>query len=491
MGNRVGAICAGLALAACGGGGGTSTAPTEPISSTPNNVAPIVATAVSDQSADVGFEFSLDLAGTFSDADNDTLTITADFGADAKGLSLSGSVISGTPDSTGTVSVTCTATDPDGESVSDSFEIAVGIDQSAIAAAFNGAIDLESLANYADQPVPDYITKLNDGGNPITDAGATLGRVLFYDTSLSTDGAISCASCHVQALGFSDADIVSTGVEGGQTGRHSMRLINTMFADETDFFWDERAPSHEAQESQPIQDHNEMGFSGQNGRPDLDDLITQMEATEYYEELFRFVYLDANITETRIQDALAQFTKSIQSFDSKYDVGRAQVNNNNAPFPNFTADENAGKTLFRQGPNDGGAGCQACHRAPEFDIQPGSDQNGMFRVAGSSTEFDLTNTRSPTLRDMVGPGGRSNGPFMHDGSLATLRDVIEHYNAIQEPMTEPPLSDFRATLDNRLQPGGNPQRLNLTETEKDQLEAFLLTLTGESIYTDEKLSDPF
>ncbi|MEL7542086.1 MAG: putative Ig domain-containing protein, partial [Pseudomonadota bacterium] len=177
MGNRVGAICAGLALAACGGGGGTSTAPTEPISSTLNNVAPIVATAVSDQSADVGFEFSLDLAGTFSDADNDTLTITADFGADAKGLSLSGSVISGTPNSTGTVAVTCTATDPDGESVSDSFEIAVGIDQSAIAAAFNGAIDLESLANYADQPVPDYITKLNDGGNPITDAGATLGRV--------------------------------------------------------------------------------------------------------------------------------------------------------------------------------------------------------------------------------------------------------------------------------------------------------------------------
>lgn len=483
---------AALILTACGGGGGdSSTAPTTPVVVTATNVAPVVANAVADQAADMGYEFQLDLNGVFSDADNDALTISVDFGADAKGLSLSGTVISGIASSTGAITITCTATDPDGESVSDTFEISVGIDQSAIATVFSGDIDLENLENYANQTVPNYITKINDGGNPITDPGATLGRVLFYDTSLSTDGTTSCASCHLQTLGFSDAGIVSTGVEGGQTGRHSMRLINTMFADEEDFFWDERAPSHEAQESQPIQDHNEMGFSGQNGRPDLDDLIVQMQATEYYEELFRFVYLDPDITEARIQQALAQFTKSIQSFDSRYDEGRAQVNNNNAQFPNFTANENAGKRLFAQNPDDGGAGCQQCHRAPEFDIRPGSDHNGVFRVAGSTTEFDLTNTRSPSLRDMVGPGGTSNGPFMHDGSLATLRDVIEHYNAIQEPASEPPLSEFRATIDNRLFPGGSPQQLNLTETEKDQLEAFLLTLTGESIYTDTKLSDPF
>lgn len=481
-----------IALAGCGGGGGgSSSTPSTPTVGGTVNSAPTVASAVQDQTANIGYTFSVDLSGTFSDPDNDTLTIDADFGADAKGLALNGTTISGTPNATGTVTVTCTATDPDGESVSDAFEIEIGIDQSAITSVFNGTIDLEDLADYEGQTVPDYITKFEDGGNPITNAGATLGRVLFYDTSLSTDGTISCASCHVQSLGFSDAGIVSTGVEGGQTGRHSMRLINTMFADETDFFWDERAPSHEAQESQPIQDHNEMGFSGENGRPDLDDLITQMEATEYYDELFRFVYLDADITEARIQEALAQFTKSIQSFDSKYDEGRAQVNGNIAPFPNFTADENAGKQLYMTAPGDGGAGCQACHRAPEFDIRPGSDHNGVFRVAGSTTEFDMTNTRSPSLRDMVGPNGQSNGPFMHDGSLATIRDVIEHYNAIQEPLSEPPLSEFRNTIDNRLFPGGNPQRLNLTETEKDQLEAFLLTLTGASIYTDEKLSDPF
>lgn len=488
--NGLAAACIVLAGCGGGGGGGTTATPTTTTTST-TNAAPTLSNAISDQIANVGYAFSLDLSGTFSDPDNDALTVAVDFGADPKGLSLNGTVLSGTPDSDGTITVTCTATDPSGATVSDTFTITISIDQSAISTVFGGTIDLENLDNYAAQAVPNYITKLNDGGNPITDAGATLGRVLFYDTSLSTTGTVSCASCHLQSLGFSDAAIVSTGVEGGLTGRHSMRLINTMFADETDFFWDERAPSHEAQESQPIQDHNEMGFSGQNGRPDLATLITQMEATEYYEELFRFVYLDPNITETRIQDALAQFTKSIQSFDSRYDTGRAQVNNNGAPFPNFTADENAGKTLFMQNPNDGGAGCNRCHRAPEFDIAPNSDHNGIFRVAGTNLEFDLTNTRSPSLRDMVGPGGSSNGPFMHDGSLATIRAVIDHYDAIQTPMSEPPRAEFLATLDNRLTQGGNPQSLNLTDTEKDQLEAFLLTLTGVSIYADEKLSDPF
>jgi cytochrome c peroxidase len=488
---RLGLFAAAVLLGACGSGGGGSTATPTTTATAATNSAPTVASAATNQSASVGFDFSLDMSGTFSDPDNDSLTITADFGANARGLSLSGTTISGIPNSTGTITVTCTATDPSGATATDTFEIEVGIDQNAITATFGNAIDLSALEDYAGQTVPDYITKINDGGNPITNEGATLGRVLFYDTSLSTDGTISCASCHLQSLGFSDAGVVSTGVEGGQTGRHSMRLINTMFADEEDFFWDERAPSHEAQESQPIQDHNEMGFSGQNGRPDLDALIARMEATEYYEELFRFVYLDPNITEERIQEALAQYTKSIQSFDSRYDEGRAQVNNNGANFPNFTADENAGKRLFMQGPPDGGAGCNGCHRALEFDIRPGSGHNGVFAVAGSTTEFDLTNTRSPSLRDMVGPGGRSNGPFMHDGSLATIRAVIDHYDAVQQPTSEPPLSDWRNTIDNRLLPGGNPQRLNLTETQKDQLEAFLLTLTGSSIYTDPKLSDPF
>jgi len=305
-----------VSLTACGGGGGSGG----------TNSAPAVSSGNSNQSAFVGFDFAYDATqngSVFSDSNGDALTYSVAFNPTNNGLTTNGGIISGTPNVLGDIEATITATDSSNASVSNTFTISVGVDQSAIQSTFSGNIDLTALANYANQTVPDYITRINDGGNPITDAGATLGRVLVYDTLLSTDNTVSCATCHVQSLAFSDPDIVSTGVQGGQTPRHSMRLINTMFSDETRFFWDERAASHEAQESQPIQDHNEMGFSGQNGRPVLVDLITTMEATEYYEELFRFVYFDASITEERIQQALSQFVKSIHSFDSKYDVGRA------------------------------------------------------------------------------------------------------------------------------------------------------------------------
>ncbi len=198
--------------------------------------------------------------------------------------------------------------------------------------------------------------------------------------------------------------------------------------------------------------------------------------------MFTYIYGDATITETKIQNALAQFVRSIQSFDSKYDLGRDQVNNNMAPFPNFTPAENAGKILFMSNPNNNGAGCNACHRAPEFDIDPNSDNNGVIGVAGNPSGVDVSNTRSPSLRDMVNPAGELNGQFMHDGSLVTLMDVIDHYDDI-------PNNPANTNLDNRLNgPGGN---LNLTTTEKQNLEAFLLTLTGTDMYTNEKWSDPF
>lgn len=476
----------------CGGSGSSSSVPTTPTA--PANNAPVVAAANADQTATVGTAFSYDATqggATFTDADNDTLSYAVAYSPAAQGLTDAAGIISGTPSIDGNVMITVTASDGNGGSVSDNFDVVISPAPTAVEAKFGGRIDVNALENYANQPVPNYITKLNTGGNPITDEGATLGRVLFYDVALSIDDTVSCASCHLQSHGFSDPDVVSSGVDGGITGRHSMRLINTQFADETNFFWDERANSHEDQESQPLHDHNEHGFSGQNGRPDFDDLITKLEALDYYDELFTFVYGDATITEQRLQLALAQFVKSIHSFDSKYDEGRAQVNNNNANFPNFTADENAGKDLFATAPNNGGAGCQGCHRAPEFDIRPGSNHNGVFGVAGSNTEFDLTNTRSPSLRDLSKPDGSPNGGFMHDGSLATLMDVIEHYNEIQAPATNPPRNEFLNTIDNRLRPGGNLQNLNLSDAEKAQLVAFLRTLTGSNVYTDAKWSDPF
>lgn len=96
-------------------------------------------------------------------------------------------------------------------------------------------IDFNNLLNYAFQTTPAYITKDNTVANPITNEGATLGRILFYDKNLSSDNTVSCSTCHQQVNAFSDIDIASNGVNG-QTGRHSMRLINTRFANEAKFF---------------------------------------------------------------------------------------------------------------------------------------------------------------------------------------------------------------------------------------------------------------
>ena len=139
----------------------------------------------------------------------------------------------------------------------------------AIKAVFGTTIDPTSLENYTNQARPAYLNpnKDNTGTNAITNTKATIGRVLFYDKNLSIDNTISCGSCHKQEFAFSDTAIASKGVAGGLTARHSMRLINSRFAVERKFFWDERAATLEAQTTMPIQDHAEMGFSGQNGRP--------------------------------------------------------------------------------------------------------------------------------------------------------------------------------------------------------------------------------
>lgn len=239
-------------------------------------------------------------------------------------------------------------------------------------------LDLSVLANYSRQEIPAYITKDNTPpGNRITDLGATLGRVLFYDRRLSRNDSVSCSSCHRQEHAFSDTARASAGV-AGTTGRHSMRLINARFANERRFFWDERAAGAEDQATQPVRDHVEMGFSGADGDPGFPDLIDKLSAIEEYQVLFTGVFGDPGITEERVQRALAQFVRSIQSFDSKYDVGRAQAPNDGAPFANFSAQENAGKRLFLSPPGPGGgAGCAGCHQPPEFDIDPNSGNNGI------------------------------------------------------------------------------------------------------------------
>jgi cytochrome c peroxidase len=361
----------------------------------------------------------------------------------------------------------------------------------AISAKFGNKIDPNNLIDYAGQVVPAYIGKDAARTNPIKNPQAMLGRVLFYDKSLSIDQSLSCGSCHKQQFAFSDTALISSGVAGGVTVRHSMRLVNNRFAIEQRFFWNKRAASLEAQSTMPVQDHAEMGFSGQNGRPSMSTLLSKLQEIEYYRELFRFVYGNEAITEQRLQECLASFVRSIQSFDSRYDAGRALVPNDGAPFPNFTQQENQGKSLWLAPPIfdasgsriGGGLGCNGCHAAPEFDIDPRSLNNGIIGIINEKG-IDIANTKAPSLRDLINASGQLNGPLMHTGTFTDLKSVIGHYGKIN-------LAPGNTNLDPRLQPGGNGQQLNLTADEVNAVVAFIRTLSGTKLYQDVKWSDPF
>ncbi len=342
--------------------------------------------------------------------------------------------------------------------------------------------------NYANQEIPKYIRRDNTPTyNLMNDTIASLGRVLFYDKVLSVNRSTSCSSCHKQQFAFGDDAVVSIGQNGKLTERHSMRLVNIRFGRSTRFFWDQRALSLESQTTQPITNHIEMGFSGLDGSPSLEDLLLRLSETDIYPILFKEAFGDKLITEDRVQLALAQFIRSIQSFDSKYDEGLALVGDIQALFPNFTDQENEGKRLFMKSQGENGADCQNCHRAPLFDIDPDAGNNGLISVAGRPNLIDMSNIRSPTLRDLVNERGDPNGPFMHDGSLTTLMSVIEHYNKIPTDRRNSMGLDSRLEVDKE----GTGETLDLRQSDKEALVAFLRTLSGAAIYTDKRWSDPF
>ena len=158
--------------------------------------------------------------------------------------------------------------------------------------------------NYANPDLPNHFTTgqvaqidNTPGNNPVTNAGATLGRVLFYDVSLSANDTKSCASCHIQANGFSDPERLSEGFEGGETGRNSMGLANARYYDNGRFFWDERANSLEDQVLMPIQDEVEMGLT-------LNELVSKIQSLDYYQPLFSDAFGDTNVTTERISRSL-------------------------------------------------------------------------------------------------------------------------------------------------------------------------------------------
>lgn len=334
--------------------------------------------------------------------------------------------------------------------------------------------------NYAHPILPDFfngefvtIQDNTPADNPVTDWGATLGRVLFYDKQLSRNNSIACNSCHAQQFGFSDTAQFSRGFGGGLSRRHSMGLVNTRYYINGRFFWDERAASLEEQVLMPVQDSVEMGMR-------LDSLEARLKASEFYPVLFRHAFGDAAITRERIAKALAQFVRAIVSYRSKYDVGRSLTADREADFPNYTAEENRGKSIFMKALP---VNCFGCHNTDVFITDnPRNNGNSLSNedagiFAHTGDPLDLGKFKAPSLKNVA-----LRGRYMHDGKFAGLDAVLHHYNeAIQA----------NANLDPHIMVNGAPARMNLSATDLHALKAFLETLTDEALTRDPKFSSPF
>lgn len=286
--------------------------------------------------------------------------------------------------------------------------------------------------------------------NPLTNNGATLGRVLFYDVHLSRNNTISCGSCHKQAESFTDPLQFSKGFAGGFTTRHSMALLNTRFYKSGKMFWDERSPSLEKQALQPIQNSVEMGLT-------LSELETKVKSLNYYPALFQKAFGTTQIDSVLIGKAIAQFVRSIVTYQSKYD----QVKQGLAT---FTADEAAGETIFLTPPPGGGPSCNGCHTAPMFLT---SAPAGPFGLADPNDAGINGQNRfkAGSLRNIA-----ISGPLFHNGSVGSLTAMLN---------SGPP---------------GSPTFIpahSVNPTDASRLIAFLNTLTDNTVLTEPRFSDPF
>jgi cytochrome c peroxidase len=319
--------------------------------------------------------------------------------------------------------------------------------------------------------------------NPLTNEAVELGRRLFYDPRLSGDNTVSCATCHVQSLAFSDGKKTGVGVSGEPLAFNSMSLANLMWGPRH-FFWNGRAASLEEQALAPIQHPDEMA-------QDLEELVDELGADETYQELFDIAY--GEITPSSIARALASFERTLVSSNSRYDQFlRGEVV--------LSELEELGRKLFMAHPDVKvslrGGNCIDCHSqflTSGFNTQydgfsnNGLDseenlQAGLEEVTGRPEHRGLFKT--PTLRNIA-----LTAPYMHDGRFETLEQVLDHYNeGIAKSDT---LSPLIMEADNVVKDSADQISLNLTEDEKTAIIAFLHTLTDEQFVTDARFSNPF
>jgi cytochrome c peroxidase len=302
----------------------------------------------------------------------------------------------------------------------------------------------------------------------VTNHGATLGRVLFYDPALSRTNTISCGSCHFQSKGFADGVFTSTGFDGQQTTRNSIGFSN--LAAQTHFFWDGRENDLKSMATKPIENHIEMGLM------EMPILVSKLEKRGFYDELFLNAFGSKQITTDRIADAISQFLNSVSTASAPIDTLPIDGNSwwDNTNIINRISDpqvKRGAEVFFVKG------NCVNCHISTFTSSAQVFSRFGNIGLDSIDTDPALR-FKTPSLRNIS-----LTGPYMHDGRFTTLREVIDHYS---EGIKSNPNLSWEL---------GGPQnavKFNFTEQEKVDLQVFLEKMFLDTeLTTSPKFSDPF
>jgi len=325
----------------------------------------------------------------------------------------------------------------------------------------------------------------------ITDAGATLGRVIFYDRDLSYNRTISCASCHQQQYGFADNVAVSEGFDGMMGTRNALHIADLGFNPYSQLLWDDSQFDLNHMSILPFQNGIEMGIT-------MEEIVNRMQDTDYYPTLFSDAFGSDEINETLIGEALGQFLSSIVATNTPLDEALANGEN----FNQWTEQELVGKLIFEED-------CQNCHNSIITSLNPFSgpsdpfltfleflgphntgldevyEDNGIGEITGS--DFDMGRFKTPNLKNVA-----LTAPYMHDGRFETLEDVVDFYS---EGIQNHPSSTFNNS-DHYLEsiPDSNAlpfAGFEYNDPQKLALVAFLEKLTDENVINNPIYSDPF
>lgn len=301
--------------------------------------------------------------------------------------------------------------------------------------------------------------------NPLTVEGVALGRKLFYDKILSGNNMQSCASCHNQELSFTDNGTqFSTGITGAIGTRNAQPLVNMGF--NLHYFWDGRETTLEEQILEPVSNPIEMHLS-------WNDAAAKLNANSTYVDEFNKAFGISTIDSSFVVKAIAQFVRSMISYNSKLDKRlRNEIS--------LTPSELNGYVIFVTERGD----CFHCHNIDAGRLITDNlfHNNGLDSVftdlgrgAITGNTFDYGKFLTPTLRNIA-----LTAPYMHDGRFQTLEEVVEHYNSGGKAS---------ATVDPLMKHVGTG--LNLSTQEKADLVAFLKTMTDDSFINDERYKSPF